>query len=80
MKINEPIFGKRYLVLIKCKKGVHNCLAYNFPNPCCTWNILYYSHNKNWEWSTDDPLGDQYDAIAWSHLPEIPKELMTYEN
>lgn len=83
MKLNrieqEPIPGKRYLVLLKCEKGIHNCLAYNWPYPCCQWNILYYMGSGQWQYSTNEGLKG-IKAIAWADLPETPNELMTYES
>jgi hypothetical protein len=79
MAQEEPVPGKRYLALIKCKWGIHNCLAFNYANACCDWNVLYYKGQGSWEFSTNEPVTRQ-EVIAWTDLPTIPKELMTYES
>jgi len=78
--MNEPEKSGRYLLLIKCPKGIHNCSAIRYSRSCCKWNILYYAlYDKRWSWGTSEPLEDYYTPIAWTELPEIPKELMKYE-
>ena len=73
--MDKPAPGKRYLVLFKCKTGIHKALAYNWPHPCCEWNILYYRYDGKWEWETNNPLEERFTPMAWTDLPDIPKNI-----
>ncbi len=67
-----PEKSGRYLVYELKTPHAHNCLAYNYPYPCCCVNIAYFRmfQSKDWEYCSNENLDCM--PTHWMPLPETP--------
>lgn len=68
-----PENGGRYLVYNQKGSHMHNCLAYNYPYPCCKPNIAYYNDLwTGWRWESGN---DDIPVVThWMPLPNPPEK------
>lgn len=71
VKDRLPEFGGRYLVYEIRPEHIHNCLAFNYPYPCCECNIAYYC-GIVWNWHSTS--NQKCSPTHWMPLPKPPKE------
>jgi len=73
VKDELPPKGGRYMVCEFTPHHLHNCLACNFPFPCCEPNIAYYrGYNNSWQWHTGSDT--ECKPTHWMTLPKPPEE------
>lgn len=66
-----PESSGRYLVYHKKGNHSHNCLAFNYPYPCCEPNIAYYKkYCEGWQWNSRTE--DKCMPTHWMPLPDKP--------
>jgi hypothetical protein len=68
----------RFLVMTRCRFGMHILLAKDWPYPCCEVNIAYGGGGFPWQWYSEskNPVGN---VTHWMPLPEEPAEKWVYE-
>lgn len=74
VKDNPPKKPGRYLVFEIKGKHTHNCMAFDYPYPCCKVNIAYckgYSR-EDWSWNSLEKM--KCNPTHWAELPEKPEE------
>lgn len=71
VKENPPKPG-RYLVFEKKEKHAHNCMAWDYPYPCCEPNIAYFSYSDGWKWHSGDK--EACNPTHYMNISEPPNE------
>ena len=75
--VKEELPGKqteRYLIKTKCHHFAHNCLAWNYPNPCGEINIAYYDDYARWYYESGVAWDSKVEVTHWMYLPKPPVE------
>lgn len=71
-KYKNPENTGRFLVWMECESHMHNCLAFDYPYPCCSVNIMYWN-GRTWYSSTNGQDTTSF-VKCWSELPEKPED------
>lgn len=64
----------RYLIMTKCLHKYHNCLAWNYPFPCCEVTIAYFDCISGWHYETGKDWDVNVFVTHYMSLPPEPKE------
>ena len=65
---------ERYLIQTRCHHFAHNCLAWNYSNPCGEINIAYWDSYNKWHYETNQKWDEKVEVTHWMPLPNPPKE------
>jgi len=68
----DDVYGMRCIVYVGCSHFAHNCLAYNYPNPCRSVNTAYYNGDGRWEYDGKNKIEGDIFVTHWMPLPEPP--------
>lgn len=72
VKDKLPETAGRYLVFELKPEHSHNCLAFNYPFPCCEPNIAYFRMYQMNDWEWHGRTQDNCSPTHWRELPSPP--------